>query len=208
MNTDKRRDKRWTKKCEKLLNSKVIIVLLLTGIFLPAVFLLFSYMQFHSIFNLPRHGFDMFKYNKNKKIAQYQIHQQTLLANRIRHIKYRGEKFPVCSKDFTGKCVSRLHWKPRELSTISYKCIQIELQEDFVNPLVDLFVQKMEEMCELSSKLQAAWYFMCIAMTTRKQVVCWVVVVQDCCPRYRNLFTVILVLLHFTKCIMYRVIMK
>lgn len=30
------------------------------------------------------------------------------------------------------------------------------LQEDFVNPLVDLFVQKMEEMCELSSKLQAA----------------------------------------------------
>lgn len=68
MNTDKRRDKRWTKKCEKLLNSKVIIVLLLTGIFLPAVFLLFSYMQFHSIFNLPRHGFNMFKYNKNKKL--------------------------------------------------------------------------------------------------------------------------------------------
>ncbi|XP_078314119.1 centlein-like isoform X3 [Crassostrea virginica] len=29
-------------------------------------------------------------------------------------------------------------------------------KEDFVNPLVDLFVQKMEEMCELSSKLQAA----------------------------------------------------
>ena len=126
-------------------------------------------MLFHSIFNLSRHDFHMFKYSKKKKIAQYQIRQQTMLANRIGHIKYRGEKFIVYSKDFTGTGVSRLQWKPRELSTISYKCIQIELQEDFVNPLVDLFVQKMEEMCELSSKLQAAWYFMCIAMTTRNR---------------------------------------
>uniref|UniRef100_K1PFI0 Centlein n=1 Tax=Magallana gigas TaxID=29159 RepID=K1PFI0_MAGGI len=39
----------------------------------------------------------------------------------------------------------------------SKKCEKLlNSKEDFVNPLVDLFVQKMEEMCELSSKLQAA----------------------------------------------------
>ncbi|XP_061172760.1 centlein-like isoform X2 [Saccostrea echinata] len=39
----------------------------------------------------------------------------------------------------------------------SKKCEKLmNTKEDFVSPLVDLFVQKMEEMCELSSKLQAA----------------------------------------------------
>lgn len=39
----------------------------------------------------------------------------------------------------------------------SKKCEKLlNSKEDFVNPLVDLFVQKIEEMCELSSKLQAA----------------------------------------------------
>ncbi|XP_056021227.1 centlein-like isoform X3 [Ostrea edulis] len=39
----------------------------------------------------------------------------------------------------------------------SKKCEKLlNSKEDFANPLVDLFVQKMEEMCELTSKLQAA----------------------------------------------------
>lgn len=91
ISTDKKRDRRWSKKCEKLLNSKVINLLHIEIGALQKVVMVISFVLHY---------------------------------------------FHFCN------VIS--------MSGLFY------LQEDFVNPLVDLFVQKMEEMCELSSKLQAA----------------------------------------------------